>query len=120
MEGQGALNNMFYSGVTLGLLHGCMPEFLIMTHEPYRELDVSDYPIPSLEELMTLHLNLLKPFKDSTFVGINLLTLKLNRNEAKIYIQNVNDEFDLPTTDVVRFGSNGLISSIETAIQKWK
>ena len=120
VEGQGALNNMFYSGVSLGLLHGCMPDFLIMTHEPYRELDVSDYPIPSLEELMTLHLNLLKPFKDSTFVGINLLTLKLNRNEAKKYIQNVNDEFDLPTTDVVRFGSKGLISAIETAIQKWK
>ena len=120
VEGQGALNNMFYSGVTLGLLHGCMPEFLIMTHEPYRELDVSDYPIPSLEELMTLHLNLLKPFKNSTFVGINLLTLKLNRNEAKKYIQNVNDEFDLPTTDVVRFGSKGLISSIEKAIQTWK
>ena len=97
-----------------------MPEFLIMTHEPYRELDVSDYPIPSLEELMTLHLNLLKPFKNSTFVGINLLTLKLNRNEAKKYIQNVNDEFDLPTTDVVRFGSKGLIRSIETAIQTWK
>ena len=120
VEGQGALNNMFYSGVTLGLLHGCMPDFLIMTHEPYRELDVSDYPIPSLEELMALHLNLLKPFKDSTFVGINLLTLKLNRNEAKKYIQNVNDEFDLPTTDVVRFGSKGLIRSIETAIQTWK
>ena len=120
VEGQGALNNMFYSGVTLGLLHGCMPDFLIMTHEPYRELDVSDYPIPSLEELMALHLNLLKPFKDSTFVGINLLTLKLNRNEAKKYIQNINDEFDLPTTDVIRFGSKGLISSIETAIQTWK
>ena len=111
---------MFYSGVTLGLLHGCMPDFLIMTHEPYRELDVSDYPIPSLEELMTLHLNLLKPFKDSTFVGINLLTLKLNRNEAKKYIQNVNDEFDLQTTDIVRFGSKGLIRLIETAIQTWK
>ena len=120
VEGQGALNNMFYSGVTLGLLHGCMPEFLIMTHEPYRELDVSDYPIPSLEEMMTLHLNLLKQFKNSTFVGINLITLKLTRNEAKKYIQNVNDEFDLPTTDVVRFGSKGLISSIETAIQTWK
>ena len=120
VEGQGALNNMFYSGVSLGLLHGCMPDFLIMTHEPYRELDVSDYPIPSLKELMNLHLNLLKPFKDSTFVGINLLTLKLNCNEAKKYIKNVNDEFDLPTTDVLRFGSKGLISSIETAIQTWK
>ena len=111
---------MFYSGVTLGLLHGCMPEFLIMTHEPYRELDVSDYPIPSLEELMTLHLNLLKPFKDSTFVGINLLTFKLDNYEAKEYIKNVNNKFVLPATDVVRFGSKGLISSIETTIKAWK
>ena len=69
---------------------------------------------------MTLHLNLLKPFKNSTFVGINLLTLKLNRNEARKYLQNFNDKFDLPTTDLVRFGSNGLISSIETVIQIWK
>ena len=52
VEGQGALNNMFYSGVTLGLIHGCMPDFLIMTHEPYRKLDVSDHPIPELKELM--------------------------------------------------------------------
>ena len=29
VEGQGALNNMHYSGVTLGLMHGCMPDYLI-------------------------------------------------------------------------------------------
>ncbi len=69
---------------------------------------------------MNLHLNLLKPFKDSTFVGINLLTLKLDNYEAEEYIKNVNNKFDLPATDVVRFGSKGLISSIETAIQIWK
>ena len=33
---------------------------------------------------------------------------------------NINDEFDLPTTDIVRFGSKGLIRLIETAIQTWK
>ena len=41
IEGQGALNNALYSGVTLGLLHGSMPDFLIMTHEPTRKYDVA-------------------------------------------------------------------------------
>ena len=55
VEGQGALNNMFYSGVTLGLLHGCMPDFLVMTHEPYRDYDVSGCPIPSLGKFADLN-----------------------------------------------------------------
>ena len=48
VEGQGALNNMHYSGVTLGLMHGCMPDYLIFTHEPKREMDVTNHPIPDL------------------------------------------------------------------------
>ena len=46
VEGQGALNNMHYSGVTLGLMHGCMPDYLIFTHEPKRDMDVTNHPIP--------------------------------------------------------------------------
>ena len=65
VEGQGALNNMFYSGVTLGLLHGCMPDYLILTHELGRELDVSNHPIPKLSVIMQMYIDLLKPFKES-------------------------------------------------------
>ena len=120
VEGQGALNNMFYSGVTLGLIHGCMPDFLIMTHEPYRELDVSDHPIPELKELMDLHLDILKPFKPSIFLGLNLLTLKLESDIALKYIDDAKDDFGLPVTDLVRFDNNEMIQSIETAMQEWK
>ena len=36
IEGQGALSNYAYSGVTLGLIHGCMPDYFILTHDPSR------------------------------------------------------------------------------------
>ena len=120
VEGQGALNNMLYSGVTLGLLHGCMPDFLVMTHEPDRKIDVSGHPIPELNALMDLHLNLLKPFKDSLFIGMNFLTLKLEYDLATEYINNTRDAFNLPVTDLVRFDTREMIDAIETAMQEWK
>ena len=45
VEGQGALTNQYYAGVTLGLLHGAMPDYMLMTHDPARGLDVTDYPM---------------------------------------------------------------------------
>ena len=120
VEGQGALNNMFYSGVTLGLIHGCMPDFLIMTDEPNRDFDVSGHPIPGLKQLMDLHLDILRPFKDSLFLGLNLLTLKLEEDLALKYINDAKDQFDLPVTDLVRFDASEMIQSIENAMRKWK
>ena len=63
VEGQGALNNMQYSGVTLCLLHGCMPDDLNFTHEPKREMDVTNHPIPELGQLMDLYLDLMRPLR---------------------------------------------------------
>ena len=39
---------MHYLGVTLGLMNGCMPDYLIFTHEPKRDMDVTNHPIPEL------------------------------------------------------------------------
>ena len=54
IEGQGSLNHPFYSGVTLGLLHGSAPHALVFVHEPGRETIDGDprYAIPSLTELI--------------------------------------------------------------------
>jgi len=120
VEGQGALNNMDYSGVTLGLLHGSMPDFMVFTHEPGRNLDVSDHPIPDLKELMNIHLDLLNPFKESRFLGINFLTLKMDDEVAVQTCSNAHEQYNLPVTDLVRFGGEELIYSIETAIDAWR
>ena len=58
VEGQGALTNQYYAGVTLGLLHGAMPDYMLMTHDPARDLDVTDYPMASMKPVSYTHLTL--------------------------------------------------------------
>ena len=121
VEGQGALNNMFYSGVTLGLLHGCMPDFLIMTHEPGRKIDAAGHPISNLKNLMDMHIDLLRPFKKTKFLGINLLTLKLDRDHAMKTIENFMTEHSLPVTDIIRFNKEKfIVQTLESAINQFK
>ena len=88
VEGQGALTNQFYAGVTLGLMHGAMPDYMLMTHDPARDLDVTDYPMTTMRHVMNLHTDLMKSFKDSTFIGINLLTFALDDVTARKAIED--------------------------------
>jgi uncharacterized NAD-dependent epimerase/dehydratase family protein len=119
IEGQGAISNYAYSGVTLGLLHGAMPDFMIMTHNPGRKHDVLNYPLPDIESMIKLHLDLMKPFKLSRFLGINLLTHLLDEASATSLIQEYTQTYHLPVTDLVRFGSGDLINHIEEALEQW-
>ena len=116
VEGQGALSNYAYSGVTLGLMHGCMPDYLILTHDPSRSKDVMGYKMPDIKELMQLHIDLMSPFKRSSFIGINLLTFEMGESIAKNTINEFESLYKLPTTDLIRFGDSNLIKSIYNLI----
>ena len=118
VEGQGSINNMHYSGVTLGLLHGCMPDYLIFTHEPLREIDVAGHPIPDLLQLMNLYLDLMRPFKTTKYLGVNLLTLKLNENEAKKVKKALSKKLELPVSDIIRWKDEKFIDDIQNSIFK--
>ena len=119
VEGQGAINNMLYSGVTLGLLHGCMPDFMIFTHEPGRDLDVSDHPFPDLTYLMDIHIDLMKPFKESKFLGMNYLTLKLHDDLAMETCNSAQNRYGMPVTDLIRFGGRDMVETIVRVIDEW-
>ena len=116
IEGQGALNNMYYSGVTLGLMHGCMPDYLIFTHEPKRDMDVTNHPIPELRQLMDLYLDLMRPFKESKYLGVNLFTLKQSNNMSKKIIDTLSSNLNLPATDIIRWKDEKFIDHIEKSI----
>jgi uncharacterized NAD-dependent epimerase/dehydratase family protein len=94
-------------------MHGAMPDYMVMTHDPARDEDVTDYPISTMGEVMQLHLDLMKNFRKSKFIGINLLTVALSETEAMAKINESEEKYNLATTDLVRFGNLGLIDAIE-------
>ena len=113
VEGQGSISNMYYAGVTLGLMHGAMPDYLVLTHELGRELDVCNNPIPSIKDTMDIYISLMKNFKKTKFLGINLITLQTDEDQALKEIDNMALKYNLPVTDLVRFGSKEMIEKIE-------
>lgn len=116
VEGQGSLTNQFYAGVTLGLMHGAMPDYMLMTHDPSRDLDVTDFPMKSMRHVMNLHIDLMNAFKESKFIGINLLTFAFEEEKALDVINKSQEDFGIETTDLIRFGNRGLIDAIEEVL----
>jgi uncharacterized NAD-dependent epimerase/dehydratase family protein len=117
VEGQGALNHPGYSPVTLGLVHGSMPDAMILCHiagattiEGYENC-----PLPSLTRLIEINeeaMSWIRPDRSSKVVGLSLITQHLNEQEAHKALRQAGDETGLPATDVIRFGAGLLMDAL--------
>ena len=114
VEGQGSLVHPGYSGVTLSLMHGTMPDAMIFCHQPSRKI-VARYniPLPPISALIKQCEMLASPVKPAKVVGIALNSFDLSETEAFEAIEDSERETGLPTTDVVRFGSTKLVEAIQ-------
>ena len=119
VEGQGSLVHPGYSGVTLSLLHGSMPDAMIFCHQPSREM-VARYsvPLPSLSEMIAQYEMLAAPIKPAKVVGLALNCFDLSEKEAREAIDAAETETGLPATDVVRFGTEKLVDAIQKVHQR--
>ena len=79
-------------------------------------MDVTNHPIPELRQLMDLYLDLMHPFKDSKYLGVNLFTLKQSNNMSKKIIDSLAVNLDLPVTDIIRWKDEKFIDHIENSI----
>ena len=93
-----------------------MPDYLIFTHEPKRDIDVTNHPIPEISQLMDLYLDLMRPFKDTKYLGVNLLTLKHSNNMSKKIVDTLSSNLSLPVTDIIRWKDEKFIDHIEKSI----
>jgi len=117
VEGQGSLFHQGYSGVTLGLIHGSMPDGLIICHEPSRKVNDYGTKIPTLTDTIEIHKTVLKPFKKVDMIGVSLYTAELNEDDALSAIEAAESETGLPADDPVRFGNEKLGNAIMTAVK---
>src|SRR3989475_648604 len=118
VEGQGSLIHPGYSGVTLGLLHGCCPDALILCHQATRDY-IGDYhgrepwvKIPPLPELVEIYERAAAPVRPTKVIGICLNTFDMSEAEARAAVARAAEATGLPATDPVRFGSAPLGDAI--------
>ena len=122
VEGQGSLYHPGYSGVTLGLMHGSMPQAMILSWMPgrptlYRE-DYEWVRIPPLNEVIGLHEQVMSGVfpGGSRVVCIAANTYDLPEDEALRAIEEARALTGLPVSDPVRFDVDVLADAVISAM----
>jgi uncharacterized NAD-dependent epimerase/dehydratase family protein len=117
VEGQGSLNHPGYSPVTLGLIHGSMPDAMIFCHKAGATM-IEGYDnclFPPMERMIQVNeemVNMLRPYRPCKVVGLALMTVDLSDEEAREAVRQVEEEIGLPATDVIRFGAGKLMDAL--------
>lgn len=116
IEGQGSIYHISFSGISLALIHGGQPDALILCHEPTRKhmRGTPDYPLPSLEQVRDLSLQMARLVNpDCRFAGVSINTAALREEEARHYLNEVEQRLQLPAVDPYRHGAGRLIDALE-------
>ncbi len=117
VEGQGALNHPGYSPVTLGLIHGSMPDAMIFCHKAgTTEIEGYNHCLfPPLNRMIQFNedtVSWVRPERPCKVVGLAVMTFGLSEQEALDVLKQAEDETGLPATDVLRFGAGVLMDAL--------
>jgi uncharacterized NAD-dependent epimerase/dehydratase family protein len=119
VEGQGAILHPAYSGVTLGLLHGCAPHALVLCHRA-GDTTMRDWPdaeIGPLSELCDLYERMARGIRPARVAAIAVNTSAFaDEAEARAALAAVEDETGRPADDAVRFGPERLWEAVAAAL----
>ncbi|MEM7524199.1 MAG: N-acetyltransferase DgcN [Pseudomonadota bacterium] len=115
IEGQGSLFHPSYSGVTMALVHGGQPDYLVLCHEPTREhmRGLPHYVTPGLAPLQPLAEMLAKVVNpDVTTIGCSINTAAMSDADADAYLAHVEAEMGMPAVDPFRHGAGRLVDAL--------
>jgi len=103
VEGQGALQHPGYSAVTLGLMHGTMPDAMVLVHHPIRETNDYGISITDVNASIRLHEEFFAPFSvHSKVVGIAINTVMMTPTSSGQARREIERETNLPVGDVLK------------------
>jgi len=114
VEGQGSITHPAFSAVTLGLLHGCAPQGLILCYEAGRThvKGMPHVPLKSLERYRELYEQLASERFPSEVIGVAMNGRYITEEQAEQEKREVSDRLGLPVCDVYRDGSEILVDAV--------
>ena len=116
IEGQGSLFHVSYSGVTMALVHGGQPDYLVLCHEPTRThmRGLPHFEVPSLDDLRPLALQLAQVANPSCkVIGCAINTAALSEDEANTYLAETEARMGIPCVDPFRHGAGRLVDALD-------
>ena len=114
IEGQGSLFHPRYSAVTLGLLHGALPDGLILCYEMGRQ-EVSGmpgFPLPSLERTRQYYEMSARIMHPCRVIGVAMNSYRFSEDQTDAERERVHREMGLPVCDVIRHGPDELVDAV--------
>ena len=115
VEGQGSLYHPSFAGVTLGLIHGAQPDYLVLCHEPTRKhmRGVPGYPVPDIGDCMQAALSAARLTNPAArFVGLSVNTSALEETQANELLAELESVHGLPCVDPFRTGVDRLVDAM--------
>ncbi|AZH26784.1 DUF1611 domain-containing protein [Haloplanus aerogenes] len=115
VEGQGTIVHPAYSGVTCSLLHGAMPDSLVLTHSAGRDAihGYEDFAIPPVEAYVDLYEDLATPVAPTEIAAGALDTRAIDDDDAaRAAVDDYADAVGGPATDPVRFDADAILDAL--------
>ncbi len=119
VEGQGSLLHPGYSGVTLSLMHGALPDALVLcTMSRRKTIYGGKYdwvPIPPLDRVVRLYedaMTWVAPPRPVPVVAVACNTHGQSEVEARREVERAEALTGLPSTDPIRFGPEKLAEAV--------
>ena len=114
IEGQGSIVHPRFSGVTLGMLHGCAPQGLILCYEVGRKTvkGLNHVPIEPLGKLRDLYETIAGVRFPCRVIGVAMNSRHVDEDEAERERSRVEAELGLPVCDVYRHGADVLVEAV--------
>ncbi|HKJ68685.1 MAG TPA: DUF1611 domain-containing protein [bacterium] len=115
VEGQGSIYHEGYSGVTLAILHGTMPDALLFSHRPSKRANMYGFAFPPYRQMINDYEHLIEWYKPTHSLGIQIDTSEYEEHIARALCNEIQDISGLPTCDFIRFPRS---DAIDTMIRK--
>jgi uncharacterized NAD-dependent epimerase/dehydratase family protein len=115
VEGQGSIVHPAYSAVTCGILHGAMPDKMVLCHVAGRDHvhGYEGFPLPPTEEYVDLYESLAAQVHDGDVVAGALNTMHVDGDgAAREAVDAYADELGAPATDPIRFDADEIVEEV--------